>query len=155
MVLVYTARSSIERDALSTYFSEFKLPAKIVPKSREYSEIIAGTSDSIFDFYVEDTQKELAKEIIKSFQLQHEDKIPTKRSSPVKVGSIIILTVIGMIGIPLIFNIISTYLLGQYMQQKESANNKAAAVLFVVIGWAFVAIHIDTWLSGWLLRILK
>lgn len=150
MILVYTARSTMEKDALESCFADFKLPVKVVPKSREYSEIIAGTSESIFDFYVEETQTKLAQEIIKSFRLQNEDPTSAKPRSPVKLGSIIILSVMGMMGVPLIFNIISTYLLGQFMQQKETPKRKLFAFLVVVIGWTIVAIHLNSWLLNWL-----
>lgn len=127
---------------IANALTEARVPHDIRSIPREYSSVVTGVIGDNFGIYVDEPQVQVARKIIG--EMVPQDSTSPEHSTtqaPITTKNYfrrtIILSLMGIVVLPIVFNVLSVLSYRKLLLQEKSSSRKQIALAFVVLGWIF------------------
>lgn len=145
MKTIRTLSSKIEAEMIKQFLEANEIPA-FVNGSREYASFITGSDIGTFNIEVSDENGELAESLLKSAASNNQVSLEKSTNSKASLRKAIILSFMGLIVIPILFNIFSIKPMIEYVHFENQKIKKYFWIFFYLvlqIGSAITALQLQ------------
>ncbi len=140
MKLLIEVNQTWQADAITNALHESGIAFEVLQKAKEYSSIISGIDSISIDILVDEEKYIQASELLKKISSHSTNETVEMPIEKNYFRRVVIFSVIGVILLPLIFNLVATVNFIHLKQQNVVASKKWFAGFILIMGWVLACI---------------